>query len=107
MVRKISLSKPESNQATNNEPYDLFFPDDVRKQLSNAKKKDKELARQLVKRFEKLRISPECGETLSHDKAGYREVHVKDHWVIIYKIDYIAHTVVILKFGIHEKVLGK
>jgi hypothetical protein len=28
MVRKISLSKPESNRATSNEPYDLFFPDD-------------------------------------------------------------------------------
>jgi hypothetical protein len=51
--------------------------------------------------------NPECGEILSHDKAGHREVHVKDHWVIIYRMDCKTRTIVIVKVGRHEKVLGR
>ncbi len=65
------------------------------------------LFEQLRKRFEKLRTNPECGEVLSHDKAGHREVHVKDHWVVIYRTDYSVQTIVIVKIGSHEKVLGR
>ena len=65
------------------------------------------LFEQLRKRFEKLRTYSECGEVLSHDKAGHREVHVKDHWVIIYWTDYRVQTIVIVKIGSHKKILGK
>jgi hypothetical protein len=34
MVRKRSLSKPKPNQATIENPFSLFFPDDVKNQLS-------------------------------------------------------------------------
>ena len=107
MVRERSLSKPKSDQATNENPYSLFFPDDVKNQLSRIKKKDRILFEQFRKRFEKLCTNPECGEILSYDKAGHREVHVKDHWVIIYRMDCKAHTIVIVKVGRHEKVLGR
>jgi addiction module RelE/StbE family toxin len=107
MVRKRSLSKPEPDQATTENPYSLFFPDDTKNQLSRIKKKDNVLFEQLRKRFEKLRTNPECGEILSHDKAGHREVHVKNHWVIIYRMDYKARTIVIVKIGTHEKALGR
>jgi addiction module RelE/StbE family toxin len=107
MVRKRSLSKPEPDQATAENPYDLFIPDDVRNQLSHIKKKDSVLFEQLGKRFKKLRTDPECGEVLSHDKKGHREVHVKGHWVIIYRIDFSSRTVVIVKIGTHEKALGR
>jgi addiction module RelE/StbE family toxin len=107
MVRKISLSKPKPNQATTEDPYSVFFPDDVVNQLSRIKKKDSTLFEQLRKRFKKLRTNPECGEVLSHDKAGHREVHVKDHWVIIYRMDYSAKAIVIVKIGTHEKALGR
>ena len=107
MVRKRSLSKPTPDQATTENPYSLFFPDDVKNQLSRIKKKDNVLFEQLRKRFEKLRTNPECGEVLSQDKAGHREVHVKNHWVIIYRTDYGARTIVIVKIGIHEKALGR
>jgi hypothetical protein len=33
MVRKRSPSKPKPDQATTDNPYSLFFPDDVRNQL--------------------------------------------------------------------------
>ncbi len=107
MARKRSLSKPEPDQATIENPYSLFFPSDVKDQLSRIKKRDKVLLEQLRKRFEKLLTDPECGEVLSHDKAGYREVHVKSHWVIIYRVDYSARTIVIVKIGIHDKALGR
>jgi len=107
MARKRSLSKPKPDQATHENPYSLFFPDDVKNQLSRIKKKDNALFEQLRKRFEKLRSDPECGEVLSHDKAGHREVHVKSHWVIIYRTDYGAQTIVIVKIGTHEKALGR
>ena len=107
MVRKRSLSKPKPDQATTDNPYSLFFPDNVRNQLSRIKKKDNALFEQLRKRFEKLRTNPECGEILSHDKAGHREIHVKSHWVIIYRMDYSTRTIVIVKIGIHEKALGR
>jgi addiction module RelE/StbE family toxin len=107
MVRKISLSKPKPDQATAENPYSLFFPDDIKNQLSRIKKKDIVLFEQLKKRFEKLCTNPECGEVLSHDKAGHREVHVKDHWVIIYRTDYNVRTIVIVKIGTHEKALGR
>jgi addiction module RelE/StbE family toxin len=107
MVRKTSLSKPKPDQATTENPYSLFFPDDVKNQLSRIKRKDNVLFEQLGKRFEKLRTNPECGEVLSHDKAGHREVHVKGHWVIIYRTDYSVRTVVIVKIGTHEKALGR
>ncbi|OPY55350.1 MAG: Plasmid stabilization system protein [Methanosaeta sp. PtaU1.Bin112] len=107
MVRKISLSKPKPDQATTENPYSLFFPDDIKNQLSRIKKKDNVLFEQLRKRFEKLITNPECGEVLSHDKAGHREVHVKDHWVIIYRTDYDVRTIVIVKIGTHEKALGR
>lgn len=77
MVRIRSLSKPSPDQASSENPFDLFFPDDVKDQLSRIKKRDRPLFEQLRKRFEKLRIDPDCGEYLSRDKAGYREVHVK------------------------------
>ena len=70
MVRKRSLSKPKPDQATTEKPYNLFFPDDIKNQLSRIKKKDSVLFEQLGKRFEKLRTNPECGEVLSHDKRG-------------------------------------
>ena len=107
MVRKRSLSIPKPDQATADSPYSLFFPNDVKNQLSRIKKKDNALFEQLRKRFEKLRTSPECGEVLSHDKAGHREVHVKNHWVIVYKTDYSTRTIVIVKIGTHEKALGR
>lgn len=107
MVRKRSLSKPKPDQATIDNPYSLFFPDDVKSQLSRIKKKDSALFEQLRKRFEKLRTDPECGEVLSNDKAGHREVHVKNHWVIIYRPDYGTRTIVLVKIGIHEKALGR
>jgi len=107
MARKRSLSKPKPDQATHENPYSLFFPDDVKNQLSRIKKKDNALFEQLRKRFEKLRSDPECGEVISHDKAGHREVHVKSHWVIIYRTDYGARTIVIVKIGTHEKALGR
>jgi len=72
MVRKRSLSKPKVNQATIENPFSLFFPDDVQNQLSRIKRKDRVLFEQLRKRFENLRTNPECGEVLSHDKAGHR-----------------------------------
>jgi len=43
MVRKRSLSMPKPDQATIDNPYSLFFPDDVRNQLSRIKKKDNKL----------------------------------------------------------------
>jgi addiction module RelE/StbE family toxin len=107
MVRKISLSNLKSDQATTENPYSVFFPDEVKNQLSRIKKKDSVLFEQLRKRFKKLRANPECGEILSHDKVGHREVHVKDHWVIIYRTDYSAKTIVIVKIGTHEKALGR
>jgi addiction module RelE/StbE family toxin len=107
MVRKISLSKPKPDQATTENPYSLFFPDDIKNQLSRIKKKDNVLFERLRKRFEELIINPECGEVLSHDKAGHREVHVKDHWVIIYMMDYSDRTIVIVKIGTHENALGR
>ncbi len=107
MVRERSLSKPKPDQATIDNPYSLFFPDDIKDQLSRIRKKDKVLYEQLRKRFKKLQINPECGEVLSHDKKGYREVHVKDHWVIIYRTDSDARTIAIVKIGIHEKALGR
>lgn len=107
MVRKRSLSNPKPIQGTTENPYCLFFPDDIRSQLSRIKKRDNVLFEQLRKRFEKLRIYPECGEVLSHDKAGHREVHVRDHWVIIYRTDYAARTIVIVKIAAHEKALGR
>jgi addiction module RelE/StbE family toxin len=107
MVPKRSISKPRPDQATTENPYSLFFPDEIKNQLSRIKKKDKVLFEQLRKRFEKLRTNPECGEVLSHDKAGHREVHVKDHWVVIYRTDYSVQTIVIVKIGSHEKVLGR
>lgn len=107
MVREKSLSKPKSDQASPDNPYRLFFPDDVKNQLSRIKKKDYALFEQLRKRFEKLRTNPECGEVLSHDKAGHREVHVKNHWVIIYKTDHDNRTVVVVKIDKHLKALGR
>ncbi len=107
MVRIRSLSKPEPDQATAENPFEIYIPDDVRDQLSYIKKKDKELYDQLNKRFKKIRRDPECGEILSHDKAGYREVHVKDHWVVIYRVDRDTRTVVITHLGKHEKALGR
>jgi addiction module RelE/StbE family toxin len=100
MAREKKLSEPD-------QPYDLFFPDTVKDLLARIKKKDKTLYEQLRKRFKKLRKNPECGEILSHDKAGYREVHIKGHWVIIYCADYDTHTIVIVKIGIHDSVLGR
>lgn len=107
MVRKRSISRPEPDQATTENPYGLFFPDEIKNQLSRIKRKDRVLFEQLRKRFEKLRTNPECGEVLSHDKAGHREVHVKDHWVIIYRADYSVQTIVIVKIGSHKKILGR
>jgi addiction module RelE/StbE family toxin len=107
MVKKRSLSQPEPDQATIENPYSLFFPSDVKDQLSRIKKRDNVLFEQLRKRFEKLLVDPECGEILSYDKAGHREVHIKSHWVIIYRIDYSARTIVIVKVGMHDKALGK
>lgn len=43
MVRERSLSKPKSDQATVEDPYNLFFPDEVKNQLSRIKKKDRVL----------------------------------------------------------------
>ena len=71
-----------------------------------ATQPDNVLFEQLRKRFEKLRTNPKCGEVLSHDKAGHREVHVKDHRVIIYRTDYDIRTIVIVKIGTHDKALG-
>jgi addiction module RelE/StbE family toxin len=100
MTRGKKLSEPD-------QPYDLFFPDTVKDQLSRVTRKDKTLCEQLKKRFKKLRNNPECGEILSYDKAHHREVHVKGHWVIIYRTDYDTHTIVIVKIGIHDRVLGR
>jgi addiction module RelE/StbE family toxin len=100
MTRERKLSEPD-------QPYDLFFPNTVKDQLAKVKKKDKTLCEQLRKRFKKLRKNPECGEILSHDKAGHREIHIKEHWVIIYRTDSDAHTIVIVKIGIHDRVLGR
>ena len=75
MVRKTSLINPKPDQSTTENLFSLFFPDDVKNQLSRIKKKDNVLFEQLKKRFKKLRTNPECGEVLSHDKAGHREVH--------------------------------
>jgi addiction module RelE/StbE family toxin len=107
MARKRSLSNPEPDLASIENQYSVFFPSDVKDQLSRIKKRDKVLFEQLRKRFEKLLVDPECGEVLSHDKAGHREVHVKNHWVIIYRIDYRARTIVIIKIGIHDKALHR
>lgn len=107
MVRIRSLSNPEPDQATVENPFEIFVPDDVRAQLSYIKKKDKALYEQLNKRFKKLRRDPECGKVLSHDKAGHREVHIKDHWVAIYRVDRDTRTVVLIKIGTHEKALGR
>jgi mRNA-degrading endonuclease YafQ of YafQ-DinJ toxin-antitoxin module len=107
MVRKRSLSKPKPDGVTPDKPVNLFFPDNIRSQLSQIKKKDKPLFSQLQKRFRKLRTDPTCGEALSHDKRGYLEVHVKSHWVIIYRLDQSNHIVVIVKIGVHEKALGR
>jgi addiction module RelE/StbE family toxin len=106
MVRIRSLSKPEPDQATAENPFKIFIPDSVKDQISHVKKKDSVLCEQLKKRFKKLRRDPECGKVLRHDKAGHREVHVKDYWVVVYQVDYDARTVVIVKIGIHDKVLG-
>ena len=65
------------------------------------------LFEQLGKRFKKLRTNTECGEVLSHDKTGHREVHVKDHWFVIYRTDYSVQTIVIVKIGSHENALGR
>ena len=86
--------------------YNLFFTEQFDADLSNAKKRNKELARQAEKRLEKLRTSPEYGKPLSHDKAGLREVHIKTHWVILYRIDFENATVVLLRLGTHEDILG-
>jgi mRNA-degrading endonuclease YafQ of YafQ-DinJ toxin-antitoxin module len=72
-----------------------------------ATQQDNVLFEQLRKRFEKLRTNPKCGEVLSHDKDGHREVHVKDHRVIIYRTDYDIRTIVIVKIGTHDKALGR
>lgn len=97
MARKKSLDK---------QPFGIFFPDAVKNKLSRIKKKDHVLFDQLRKRFEKLQVDPECGEILSYDKKGHREVHVKDHWVVIYRVDYSSKIIVIVEIGIHNKALG-
>jgi addiction module RelE/StbE family toxin len=53
------------------------------------------------------RTDPKCGEILSRDKKGHREVHVKEHWVIVYRIDFSARTIVLIKLDTHEKALGR
>jgi mRNA-degrading endonuclease RelE of RelBE toxin-antitoxin system len=100
MLRFIPLGKTKT-------PFAFFIPKSVGKLLSDAKKKDKELARQIEKRLKKLCSEPECGKPLSHDKAGDREVHLKDHWVIRYRIDYDKNRIVVVDFGLHEYVLGR
>jgi addiction module RelE/StbE family toxin len=107
MFQERSSGRHGSNRGAAENPYSLFFPDDVKGQLSKIKKRDGVLFEQLRKRFKKLCAYPECGEVLSHDKAGHREVHVKGHWVIIYRIDYANSTVVVVKIGTHEKALGR
>jgi addiction module RelE/StbE family toxin len=107
MARIRKLDKPEPDQTAPESPYNLFFPEVIQKQLSRIKRKDSALFEQLKKRFEKLRTYPDCGEILSHDKAGFWELHVKDHWVIIYQIDRSNRTVVIEKIDKHEKALGR
>jgi addiction module RelE/StbE family toxin len=107
MPRIRSFSKPEPDQATVENPFKIFIPDNVKDQLSRVKKKDSTLCEQLKKRFKKLRRDPECGKVLRHDKVGHREVHIKDHWVVIYRVDYDTRTIVVVKIGMHDKVLGR
>jgi mRNA interferase YafQ len=69
--------------------YDMLLLDDIVKKLANGET----LA-------EKHRDHP-----LKGDRKGYRDCHIKDDWVLIYKIDKNILTLVLSETGTHADIL--
>jgi len=69
--------------------YDMSLLDDVVLKLANGETLP-----------EKYRDHP-----LKGDKRGYRDCHVRDDWVLLYKIDRGILTLILSETGTHSDIL--
>ena len=52
-------------------------------------------------------LSPKYRDhSLRGDRRGYRDCHIKDDWVLIYKIDKGILTLILSETGTHSDLLG-
>ena len=46
-----------------------------------------------------------CDHPLKGDRKGYRDCHIKDDWVLLYKINKGALTLILSETGTHSDIL--
>lgn len=69
------------------------------KNFKRLTKRNSVLKHQTLKKIKEILAKPEIGETLTHNLAGYRSVHV-GNWVIIYKI--VGDEIWFVNFDHHD-----
>ena len=84
--------------------YGLKYTRTFKKQIDRAKKKDKALVEELVKKVRKLQESPYSGKPLKHRLSQYRSLRVKGKYRLIYTVDENESEVVLAAFGHREEV---
>ncbi len=69
------------------------------KNFKRLTEKNAVLKEQAFKKIKEILTKPEIGETLTHNLAGYRSVHV-GNWVIIYRI--VGDEIWFVNFDHHD-----
>ena len=89
--------------------YAPYYTTRIKKQLKMLKKRgyDMRLFKETVEMLIDGTVLPTQyrDHPLRGDKRGYRDCHIKDDWVLIYKIDKGILTLILLETGTHADLM--
>ena len=89
--------------------YKPYYTNRIKKQLHLLKKRgyDMSLFKEIVDMLlEGVKLPAKCRDhPLRGDRYGYRDCHIKDDWVLIYRIDRDVLTLILSETGTHSDLL--
>ncbi|RDD52454.1 type II toxin-antitoxin system mRNA interferase toxin, RelE/StbE family [Nanoarchaeota archaeon NZ13-N] len=87
--------------------FTIEYTDKVNKFLDKVKNRDHILYKSIVRKIEQIEESPYRFKPLRYDLKHYRRVHVKEPFVLVYKIDEKNRKIIIIDIDHHDKIYKK
>jgi mRNA interferase YafQ len=89
--------------------YTPYYTNRIKKQLKLLEKRgyNMQLFKDVVDMLlDGVKLPPRHNDhTMKGDKRGYRDCHIKNDWVLIYKIDKGVLTLILSETGTHSDII--
>jgi len=87
--------------------FRVEFTDRVKKFLDKIKDRDLILYKSIMRKIEQINENPYRFKPLRYDLKHYWRVHVKEPYVLVYKIDEENKKIIIVDIDHHDKIYKK